>query len=74
MKREEIYTYEPFPETYAHLCLREYPCPYCGDTHPAKEVESDYEDTFFIYMDCPEVGEVRVTFEFQDHFIRFEKQ
>ena len=56
-----------------HLLAEEIPCPYCLGYHKIFEVEWNYEDTFYAYMKCPEVGEVRVTFEFQDRFKRFEE-
>ena len=46
------------------------PCPFCQREHPVKEAESNNEDTSYAYADCPDVGEVRVTYEFQDRFKR----
>jgi hypothetical protein len=48
------------------------PCPYCLGMHRIKEVEWNDEDVFWAYLDCPEVGEVRIEFQFQDKFKRKE--
>jgi len=71
MKCDEVISCDLIPWLYFHLCNMgsEYPCPYCEDWHKAKEVESN-EDVFYVYMDCPKAGEVRLTFEFQNRFER----
>ena len=48
-------------------------CPFCSSIHPTKEAEFDYEDTFYVYADCPTGGEVRLKYEFQDRFKRLKE-
>ena len=45
-------------------------CPFCGESHTVEDVEFDGEDTCCSYMRCPDVGEVRVKYEFQDEWVR----
>jgi hypothetical protein len=54
------------------LLAEEIPCPYCLGMHRIKEAEWNDEDVFWAYLDCPEVGEVRIEFQFQDKFKRKE--
>jgi len=42
------------------------PCPYCLNLHKTLEADWNSEDTYWAYMECPEVGKVRITFEFMD--------
>ena len=48
-------------------------CPYCQSYHSTSEVESNNEDVFYVYSNCPEVGEVRIKYEFQDRFKRLKE-
>lgn len=57
------------------LLDEEIPCPYCLGFHRIREAESNGEDEYYAYLSaCPDLGEVRVTFQFQDKFKRKESE
>ena len=50
----------------------QFPCPYCLKQHVRTDSEDNGEDEFYLYFNCPEIGEVRITYQYADKFRRLD--